>query len=146
MVSGDILIRMGDVLIGGGDILILAVLLGFVLLWAAGTVSERACARRDERVLQAAHAYDIGEGVTLRQGVEAYFGGEGDWYVTCSTVYLFAAAPDGRYPQAAVLIDLESWTLEVFKFEPYFTREGINRADALLGTLIRAAKGRTAGP
>ncbi len=145
MASGDILIQMGAVSIGSGEVILAVLILGIVLLGVTVEVSNRIDAKRRERVLQAAYNYDIGEGVTLLQGVQAYFGNEGEWYVTSYNVYLFAGAPGGSYPRAMVTIDMEAWTLRVSSFEPCYTPEGVNQADTLVELMIQAAKGRGAG-
>ena len=145
MASGDNLIQMGAISIGSGEVILVVFILGIVLLEVIVEVSNRIDAKRRERLLQAAYNYDIGDGVTLLQGVRAYFGDEGDWYVTSYTVYLFAGAPGGSYPKAMVTIDVESWTLEVPSFEPCNAPGGVNQADTLVELMIQAAKGRGAG-
>lgn len=144
MLAGDIWIGR-NVWMGTGDLAILlmiAAIGGLAAIGAAWTCVDK---RRRNDVIRAAKGMGIGCGVTLGEGVEAYFNEEGTWLVSGpSSVCMLASVrrADGQWPQAAVLVDVAAGKLEVQSFYYRVPREKRESGEPLFDVLIRAVQER----
>lgn len=141
VLAGDIWIGR-NVWMGTGDLVILlmiAAIGGLAAIGAAWTCVDK---RRRADLIRAAKGMGIGCGVTLGEGVEAYFDEPGTWLVSGpSSVCMLASVrrADGQWPQATVLIDMATGTLTVQSFFYRIPWEKRESEEPLFDVLIRAS-------
>lgn len=144
MLAGDIWIGR-NVWMGTGDLVILLMFAAIAALAPIGAIWSCVDKRRRDGIIRAAKGMGIGCGVTLGEGVEAYFNEEGLWSVTGPhTVSMSASArrSDGLFPQTTVLIDLSTGMMIVQSFFYRVPREKRPSVEPLFDVLIRAVQER----
>lgn len=128
---------LGDVLFNG--MLLAAVLLG-VYAWVSEYVDRK---RREERV-RAAREFEIGDGVTLLRGVQAYFGEDGFWCARDDgTVMILAGTGERR---ACLALDPETESIRVISYNWQDSPENEAVRQALVGLMVQAAKDQNKVP
>ena len=130
MIGKDVIIGTGDIVLG-----LILVLGAGVLLWLVW--AERRESRREEKLIGAARELEIGEGVTLYEGIRACFGADGYWGAPEDSVYVIATAPDGA--GATLRVCPELGQVEVYSFSRKSSTAWTDEPEALIGSLIEAA-------
>ncbi|MDE6259995.1 MAG: hypothetical protein K2M42_03920 [Oscillospiraceae bacterium] len=110
------------------------------LLLAGGFLWEHLDEKHEEKLIQAAQNAELGEGVTLRQGVQAYFGDFGDWNVVNDTVYLEAGNLDKHVLSATFQINEKTGQLDILTFDYDFYPVSRDELDSLINAMIQAAR------
>lgn len=161
-IAGDIIIRSwtadgpADIIIGVGDIILLfwflvpTVLGAALVLWLH--VRWKREARQEAEMIRAAQNIELGEGVTLLQGIRAFFGEDGYWGGCLSGQVVILAG--FKYLSATMHVDVETRSIEVSSFKrvpheaiveapekcEYPEVAGWEERQVLLSEMVRAAK------
>lgn len=129
------------------DLLLLILPVLAVKLWV--DYSNRKCAERDARLTELVQNLDIGEGVTLLEGLQASFGGEMFWCAAQDIVSVYANRPP--LPALSIYVQVFETEGDALRYE-FEVRcggrdmSGPEERSALFGDLIRTAKERRACP
>ena len=139
VLAGDI--RVGrDVIIGTGDIVIGGVILvGWVVALCA-LIVENYKTRREDKLIQAAESVELAAGVTLAEGIRAYFGEYGDWHVKKGMVDISVGS--WNRPYGNFRVNPETGKVEVFMFLREGYPENLNQPKVLFGEMVRAVRGK----
>ena len=138
MIAGNIMIGR-DIVIGTGDLVLVLIIVLLVVLGVRVKLEELRERRYKEEMLQAAQELEIGDGVTLLQGIQAYFGVDGLWSgpyrngVCVRTKFM-------GYPKAGLRVYPETGQIEVLTFHKHEPPDDENDPDALLGLMIQAVR------
>lgn len=135
---------IGGVWFGLGDVLFYGMLLWAVLVMAHACVSEHVDSRRREECIRAAQALEIGDGVTLLQGVQAYFGEEGLWFAPDDGLVCILAGTDAL--QAHLYAHVKTGRIEIINYNRMGSPENEEARQALVGLMVQAAKKQSACP
>lgn len=100
--------------------------------------------RRRVDTIEVAQNMDIGEGVTLSQGVKALFGGETHWRMP-EKGWVRVLAGMGR-PAASLYVYPETGEIKILLADSGKGWEDEQRRDILLGLMVKAAKGGETRP
>ena len=117
-----------------GIILIVTLaLVGCRLLW------EYIDDKHDEKLLQTVQNADIGDGVTLSRGIQAYCGQSGNWYVYNDTIKVNASDSNNSI-SATLKANIKTDDVEVLEF--YHDLALLDRDDmmAVINDMVQAVK------
>lgn len=90
---GSILRWLLEIVATGVDFLCWLVILSFPVLWVYIIVTERRDARREAEMLKFGREFQVGDGVTLIEGIRAYYGEDGRWGVWDDEVRMRVGRP-----------------------------------------------------
>lgn len=139
VLAGDI--RVGrDVIIGTGDIVIGGVILVGWLVSLCVLIAKNRRASREDKLIQAAESVELAAGVTLLEGVRAYFGEYGRWHVNKGMVDITAGS--WGHPYGNLRVHPETGKVEVFIFLREGYLENVNQPKVLIGEMVRAVRGK----
>lgn len=116
---------------------VLGLLVAGVFLWIH--LEEK----HQEELIQAAQNTELGEGVTLLQGVRAYFGDSGDWDIFGDdyTIYLdVGRISDGHVLSATFEVNEKTGQLDILTFVYDFHEVSQDELYDLIDAMIQAAK------
>ena len=127
------------------DVVILLVVSSVLFVYVK--VSNYFYDKHKDAMRRAAENFDIGEGITLLEGVQAYWGGEVDWYLGAQDdmirLLLTNSREDTCYPAAGLIVEPKAKRLKVYAFKTAPSLQNGDRdPDELIGVLIQAAKDR----
>lgn len=94
---------------------------------------------RGDKLTQRAQALELGEGVTLFQGIEAYFG-EDKWWLPGSDGITVVGTLSSYFPHALLHVNPKTWELGIFEIGTGPVPADKDKLDALVQDMIRAAK------
>lgn len=130
---------------GASTFIIIFVVLG--LLLAGGFLWEYLDAKHEDDLIQAAQNADLGEGITLLQGVQAYFDDDGYWDVAWDdevnddTICLSAGDFfDGHSLHATFKVNQETEQLDILTFYYDGLAVGQDEIHDIIDAMIQAAK------
>ena len=127
-----------------GLIALLRVAVGFVLFTAALVRLDRIMDKRSERLIPIAQEMELGEGVTLLQGVRAYLGDDGYWQAKGNMVLLSRSVPQANLRSPLLRIHPKKWRLEIPIMGSRTYWPDLDDPNELIEVLIRAAKAQQA--
>ena len=120
-------------------VLTIGAVLSMAMVWLV-VVAPWLIGKKDERALQSAQNIEIARGVTLLQGIQAYFGNPGSWVVLIGSVRVRAHDPEEDFPVAEVFINVKTGRLEAYEFRHAAPPEDRNEPQALIHALVDAAR------
>lgn len=96
-----------------------------------------------EKLIQMAQNAEIGEGITLRQGIQAYFGESGNWSsINHNDGLIMMTVTSRDMVYFAITFQVNEKTGQVSILESYWNGDPMSSdlIDAMIGGMIRAAK------
>lgn len=136
-------IRIGkDIIIGTGDIILAVTFLLCAVFWVCLVVAELRGLRLERAQIRAAQGVEIARGVTLFQGMQAYYGEEGTWYLYCRTVLARLSGPGPSFRVGTLRDDGGIDHLELSVMDNRFERLGEEEQEALLRAMAQAVEKR----
>lgn len=87
-----------------GDWIILGFIIFCIALWIYLFIDNRRQKRLEAEAYEAAQAFEIADGVTLPQGIQAFFGEEGYWLPSSDRVLIVA----GGWPEQSAYLRYEA--------------------------------------
>ena len=127
-------------LIGIGDIVLIVIIVVFAAGVLYGLYRQRRNAALEQEQLEIAQSYELGDGVTLLQGVQAYFGEEGEWCCFGKEVRLWVGDP--IFAARVIIHEVDAETkrleLEVDAWSPRTMDEA--EMEALFDRMIQMVK------
>lgn len=120
--------------IGPTLIVLFALLVGGVLLW------DHIDDKHDEKLLQTAQNVDIGDGVTLIEGLRAFCGSSIDWYIRENDTVEVVALGAENAVSATLKVNIKTGDVDVLEF--YYDVYLLNRDDmaVVISDMIEAAR------
>ena len=134
-----------------GDWILLGIFAFYVALSIGFAISGRLQKKREAEAYQAALAFELADGVTLLQGVRAFFGQEGYWLPSSGCVLVLVRGwpgPSGylRYEVRENRLDVLGYKLgqqEGPEADPW--ADPLGDPDTLAGLMVQAARRQRGG-
>lgn len=143
MLAGHIWIGK-NIVVGTGDIVMLLVIVALFTLNTLVAWRYRSNDRLTTQLIERAKDLDIGEDISLLEGLWAYFGDDGEWGEPYGGVVPVMVGEDGD--RAGLFVTPEKKKVEVL----YFKCNGVYMKDTereiLLQQMVAAARGRIDPP
>ena len=129
-----------------GDWIILGAIICYIAFWIYLSIDERRRERRQAETYEAAQAFELAYGVTLPQGIQAFFGEEGYWLP--SSDYVLIVAGDWPEQSAYLRYVAKENQVKVLRYglgrqkgpgaDPWKDPQG--DPDELIGLMVQAAR------